>query len=110
MLALEEICRLLLKRDASMKYPYLDQLFSYLARKQLNTTISGYFERVAVRLLNLSPELVEYIKDREYLAGQICSNIGDPCINGFLAAILMKDSLGVYVAAVSFRCTSRRSS
>jgi len=47
-----------------MKYPYLDQLFSYLARKELSTTTSGYFERVTVRLLNLSPELVEYIRDR----------------------------------------------
>lgn len=98
MLVLEDICRLLLKKDAATgKHPYLDQLFSYLMRKELSTTTSGYFERVMVRLLNLSPELVEYIKLHEYLPGQICAGIRDPCISGFLAAIFMKDSCGVYV-------------
>lgn len=60
-------------------------------------TTSGYFERVAVRLLNLSPELYEYIRDREYLCDQICTNIKDPCICGFVSGMLMKDSQGIFV-------------
>jgi hypothetical protein len=98
MLVFEECARLMLKRDPlSSRYTYLDQLFSYLARKTFSSTTSGYFERVAVRLLNLSPELVDYIRDREYLSDQVCAGIRDQCISGFLAALLMKDSNGVYV-------------
>jgi hypothetical protein len=43
---------------------------------------------------------LDYIRDRDYLAGQICAGIRDPCISGFLAAILMKDSCGVYVQSL----------
>jgi hypothetical protein len=89
MLVFEECARLMLKRDPlSSRYTYLDQLFSYLARNTFSST---------VRLLNLSPELVDYIRDREYLSDQVCAGIRDQCISGFLAALLMKDSNGVYV-------------
>lgn len=43
-LALEEVSKMMLKKDQNTsKHPYLDQLFSYLSRKEFLTTTSGYF-------------------------------------------------------------------